>query len=231
MLTVILLPGMDGTGILFSPFTDLFPDDWKIRVVGYPNDPEAGYKELEIQIQKLIPDTGQYILLGESFSGPLAISLAKHSDDRLTALILCCTFVKNPIQFGSSAMAFLAKFPLSFVPKPLLEKFLLGRFRTHELAKLLHKTLKKVSTKTIVKRIHEVQDIDVSESLSEIKVPTLYLRASDDNIVSSKASELIVSINPAIQISEVEGPHCLLQASPQSALQSILEFMTAQKQS
>ncbi len=229
MLTVILLPGMDGTGNLFTPFTDVFPDDWNVRVAAYPNDPDAGYKELEMQVQKLIPETGEYILLGESFSGPLAISLAKHADDRLIALILCCTFVKNPIQFGSSAMAFLAKYPLSFVPKSLLEKFLLGSFHTPEIAKLLHKTLKKVSAKTIVKRIKEVQDVDMSDSLLDVKAPILYLRATDDSIVSLRSSELIASLKPTITIIDIEGSHCLLQTSPEQSLHSILEFLQLKK--
>lgn len=229
MLTVILLPRMDGTGNLFSPFTNLFPDDWEVQVASYPDDPNTGYKELESQVAKMIPETGDYILVGESFSGPLAISLAKTGDERLRALILCCTFVKNPIKFGSEAMGFLAKFPLSFVPKSLIDKFLLGRYRTPEIAKLLHKTLKKVSAKTIVKRIREVQDVDMSNSLTEVKAPTLYLRATDDSVVSKRASELVASLNPGIEITEIDGPHCLLQASPQKALKAIMDFLHANK--
>ncbi len=224
-ITVILLPGMDGTGDLFSPFIESFPEEWEARVVSYPDDHSLGYNELSSMIKKYIPATGDFIILGESFSGPLAIHLTQEADERLKGLILCCTFVKNPIKFGSEAIRVLAKFPLSFVPKSLIESFLLGSFRTQETKNLLHKTLKKVSAKTIVKRIREAQDVDVSDLITEVKAPILYLKASEDRIVSARASELAVSLNQTILITEIDGPHCLLQAAPTAALDAILSFL------
>ncbi len=225
MLTIVLLPGMDGTGNLFSPFTDVFPKDWHAHVVPYPNNQLLSYKELELIIKNTLPVNGDYILIGESFSGPLAITLAASADERLKALVLSCTFVKNPIKFGSEAIRLLAKFPLFYAPKKLIDSFLLGRFRKPEVSKLLHATLKKVPSKIIAHRIREVQEVNVSDTLAKVNVPSLYLRATEDRLISASASELVLALHPKIEISEIEAPHCLLQTSPVQAVATIREFL------
>ena len=65
----------------------------------------------------------------------------------------------------------------------------------------------------------------MSDSLLEVKAPTLYLRATDDSIVSLRSSELILSLKPTIKIIDIQGPHCLLQTSPEQSLHCILEFL------
>ncbi len=57
-------------------------------------------------------------------------------------------------------------------------------------------------------------DVDVSEELSQVTIPSMYLRASHDRVVPQAASELISSILPDIQVKTLAGPHFLLQAAP-----------------
>ena len=71
-MTLVLLPGMDGTGQLFAPFLAALGPEFRTRVVSYPVDQPLGYAELELLARAAIPARGPYVILGESFSGPIA---------------------------------------------------------------------------------------------------------------------------------------------------------------
>ncbi len=97
MITLLLLPGMDGTGDLFEPFAAALGSEFTVKVVRYPASEPLGYVELEAFARdRSFPAEGPFVILGESFSGPIAISLAASCSSRLKAVILCCSFVRNP---------------------------------------------------------------------------------------------------------------------------------------
>ena len=75
-VSLILLPGMDGTGQLFEPLVSALAGEFEIKVVTYPTSTPLGYSELEAIAREAIPKEGSYVILGESFSGPIAIALA-----------------------------------------------------------------------------------------------------------------------------------------------------------
>src|ERR1700747_688914 len=96
MITLALLPGMDGTGVFFDDFVTALGSEFKPVVVAYPNAPSLGYSELETLARAALPRDEPFLLLGESFSGPIAISVAASNSRGLLGLILCCTFARNP---------------------------------------------------------------------------------------------------------------------------------------
>jgi hypothetical protein len=76
---LVLLPGLDGTGKLFAEFVKLLDPGVCAMVVAYPPDQPLGYEELDALVRGILdkPRRDQrYVLLGESFSGPLAIRSA-----------------------------------------------------------------------------------------------------------------------------------------------------------
>lgn len=87
MTTLVLLPGLDGTGELFDPLVRELGPDLSIRVVRYPQDPGLGYKELLQFARDALPPTEPLVLLGESFSGPIAIQLSAERPDQVRGLI------------------------------------------------------------------------------------------------------------------------------------------------
>ena len=91
-----MLPGLDGTGKLFAGFIRAIGADAKVQVIAYPHDEPLGYGELEALVRAALPTDRRYVLLGESFSGPLAIRLAADPPRGLAGVILCGTFAKNP---------------------------------------------------------------------------------------------------------------------------------------
>ena len=55
MITLVLLPGMDGTGIFFEDFAAALQPEFKPIIVRYPNDPSLGYAELEPVARAALP--------------------------------------------------------------------------------------------------------------------------------------------------------------------------------
>src|SRR5690349_8746161 len=96
MLKVVLLPGMDGTGTLFAPFITALEDAASIKIITYPTDQPLGYAALECLIRDQLPANEPFVLVAESFSGPIAIALAATPPAGLLGVVLCCSFTRNP---------------------------------------------------------------------------------------------------------------------------------------
>ena len=94
MTTIVLLPGMDGSGALFGDFIAAL--GLNPVIVAYPPDTPQTYDELEHFVHQSLPAGEPYILLGESFSGPVAIRIASRKPAGLKALVLVCTFAALP---------------------------------------------------------------------------------------------------------------------------------------
>ena len=92
-----LLPGMDGTGDLFRPFIDSLPSNFSPTIVSYPRDRIAGYEELGNYLSDAVPREAPYVVVAESFSGPVAVEHAAKQPSNLEALILIGSFVSNPL--------------------------------------------------------------------------------------------------------------------------------------
>jgi len=73
---LVLLPGLDGTGELFEHFVNALTDQTQALIFRYPAEARLGYAELTKFVKEQLPVNEPYILLGESFSGPIAVSIA-----------------------------------------------------------------------------------------------------------------------------------------------------------
>src|SRR5215471_17973322 len=97
MVALVVLPGMDGTTAPRADFVAALGPRIEPHLVAYPSDPALGYMELEALVRASLPADRPYLLLGESFSGPIAISIAASRPSHLVGLILCVTFAYNPL--------------------------------------------------------------------------------------------------------------------------------------
>ena len=85
--TLVLLPGLDGTGEQFAPLLRELPSTIAPVTVRYPVDRALGYEELLPLALEQLPADCPFVLVGESFSGPLAIRLAAQRPPGLRALV------------------------------------------------------------------------------------------------------------------------------------------------
>jgi pimeloyl-ACP methyl ester carboxylesterase len=225
MLTLVLLPGMDGTGELFTPFATALGQEFKLKIVGYPSTEALGYAKLESIVHAALPHEGSFVILGESFSGPIAISLAAAAPTQLKGLVLCCTFVRNPRPAFTRLRSLIGLLSVKLVPAWLLNHLLLGKYSTTVLRSALAQSMAQISSAALRARLRAVLSVDVSVKLEKVKVPVLYLRASQDRIVPLAASELITKFCSHSKMIELETPHFLLQAAPLDAARVVSGFM------
>ncbi|MFC5475687.1 alpha/beta fold hydrolase [Paraherbaspirillum soli] len=211
MVAIVLLPGMDGAGTLFADFVAALGADFVPTVVSYPADQALGYGALEEFVRASLPLDQPFLLLGDSFSGPVAISLAASRPAGLIGLILCCSFARYPIPASRPIKMLINFLPMKSNLISLIGPFLLGSFSSGGLRKTLRQTLGQVPASTLRARILAIIETDYSEKLKEIQVPILYLQASGDHIVPSSAARHIAMLAPSVQIATFKGPHLLLQ--------------------
>ena len=57
--TLVLLPGLDGTGELFAPFLQSLGAALPAQVVAYPRDQALGYAQLEPLVRAALPTNRQ----------------------------------------------------------------------------------------------------------------------------------------------------------------------------
>jgi pimeloyl-[acyl-carrier protein] methyl ester esterase len=115
---LVLLPGLDGTGKLFAEFLRVLDLNISTLVVAYSKDIPMNYDQLETLVTAALPTDRPFVLLGESFSGPLAIRIAARRPASLVGLVLCVTFASNPYPWTGAWARPLAKFlPLKSLPR------------------------------------------------------------------------------------------------------------------
>ncbi|MEO8670479.1 MAG: hypothetical protein ABI411_04125 [Tahibacter sp.] len=225
MLTIVLLPGMVGTGDLFQPFVDALDARVAVQIIRYPMDPTLGYAALEQQVREALPCDRPYVLLAESFSGPIAVSIAASRPHGLCGLVLCCTFVRNPRPWLAPFAGLIEYLPLDSPSSTVANFLLYGNFSTHRLRALANRVFAAVPGPVLRARLRAVVAVDVLYHLAACAIPVLYLRATRDRLVPpSSAGDLIANAVPGAAIAHFDGPHGLLQVCPAPTAAAVVAF-------
>jgi pimeloyl-ACP methyl ester carboxylesterase len=135
-----------------------------------------------------------------------------------------CSFAKVPVTSPTILQKYFAGLPFWRAPVALAARVLLGAYRSKKIEAKLEQAIRAVSPQVWKARVRAALGVDSTTSLCRIQVPVLYLRASEDKVVFSSASEVICRHVSAAQVVEVEGPHFLLQAKPKESAAAIRAF-------
>jgi pimeloyl-ACP methyl ester carboxylesterase len=223
MTAVVILPGLDGTSALLAEFCEsLSALGVAARAVAYPPDRPLGYEQLEALVRAQLP-CEPHVLLGESFSGPLAIRIAAAPPPGLLGLVLSTTFARAPI-VGLSPLAPLVRFAPSRPPMPILSWALLGPWATPQLRSQLVHALATVSPAVLRTRAAAALRVNVTALLPAITLPVLQLVATQDRLLSASASSDLAAHLSQCRTVAVPGPHLLLQAATPPCAREVAEF-------
>ena len=225
--TLILLPGMDGTGTLFDNLIAEFPSELAVTVVRYPTHRFLGYPELIPFVEEAVPKSGRYLLVAESFSTPLAAQFAATRPPNLAGLVLCAGFVSSPIGAWSQLVRLLASTPLFRISPPswILRHLLIGTSPPSALEAGVRETLRLVGPGVLAGRVRAVLDCDAREDLNRIKIPMMYIQAGGDRLVRADCFREIQKLRPDTVLTSIPGPHLLLQREPRKAAEAIVRFI------
>lgn len=222
----ILLPGLDGLG-RFRSFRETLAGRWDCRALSYPPDLPLGYDALTERVREEVRQEADYILVAESFSGPIAIRIAAERPPGLRALVLAASFCHSPASAIAGAALRRLAAPLSRLrPSAFLVKLLLlGAGAPQALVDDVQEAAAHVHPETLALRLREVSTVDVCASLSDVRVPLLYLQAMRDRLIGEQAVHRLRASCPGIQVRPIDAPHMLLQREPVAAMEAVAEFL------
>lgn len=223
---LILLPGLDGTGKLFANFLAVLPPALEARVIGYPTDEPLGYEELELRVRAALPSDRAFVLLGESFGGPIAIRIAASPPPGLVGLILCGTFAKNPYPLLGWAAPFTFLVPMKSLPRWVRAPLMWGTQDAVRVPAQAERAIAAVADAVVRRRLTAILKVDVSAALTRIRAPVLILYALQDRVISASATRWLVDRLPQATQVGIDGPHLLLQARSDRCAAVVAEFLT-----
>jgi len=213
-LTTILLPGLDGTGLLFNRFLACSPDARGVSVLALPDDPKQDYQSLAETFSGRISMLESCHLVAESFSGPVGILLAHRFPEIIKRLTLVASLATSPVPFAARMLPWtiLARFP---IPSAIAKRFLVGR--EDSVIPELNRAIRCTSTQTLARRVRLMASVDVTSRLSELVCEIVYIRPGQDRVIPRRVVDRIVTANPGVIVHEIDGPHLILQARPEEA--------------
>lgn len=215
---LVLLPGLDGTGALFEPLLRTAQNDAQPIVLSLPR--LAAYEDILNAVRTQMPDE-PFAVLGESFSGPLALAIAHEMPERVMAVILCNSFVVPPI---TPLLRFFPWSLLFLLPPPrwAIRWLFVGRAAPEPLVSDVRAAIAKAGRRLLAARMREVFRLPRRSRL-RIKAPVLCLIGSRDAMVAPNR-KAIEEIAPDVTFVSIPGPHLLLQVSPAEAWKEIVAF-------
>ena len=218
---------MDGSGKLFENFAQALGPAYELEIVRYPVDECHSYSELDKFVQAAVPLSEPFVVVAESFSSPLGVLCAARRVSNLKGLVICCGFVHAPIRGWRKHLYHrIARFAIGkTLPDFAIKLFLVGPTASASLLAAVRSAISSVQPTVLLDRVRTILACDVRGELSNVTVPTLYLRAKQDRVIDASCLEEIRRIRPEVMVAEIEGPHLLLQREPERAAEVFSLFL------
>ena len=225
-LSTVLLPGLDGTGRLFSRFVAAGSGALDLRVASYPPDRVLGYAQLAEQVRRELPVGRPFALLGESFGGPLALRVAAGRPPGLVGVVLAATFHRRP---AARAIAALRPILPAFFRLPLpahaVRLLLAGDDAPEDLVAEVRSAVRAVKGSVMVARAREALRADATEDLRSCPVPVLFLGGRHDRLLRSALPIEVRALRADAEIRMLDAPHLVLQRRPAEAMRIVEAFL------
>lgn len=229
MLTVWLLPGLDGTGGLFEGLLAVAPPDFDMQVVSYPADEVLDYDALVELALSQAPRRGRWAIVAESFSGPIALRVAAAAPVAPIAVVLAASFVSAPVAPLLGRIAAVVA-PLLFRLSPpsfALRLMLVGRDAAPDLVADVRNAIRRVGPAVLSNRLRAVIGVEATEALIACAAPVLYLHATKDRLLRRGIPEQLQRLRPDVEVACLDTAHLILQREPALAIGLIEPFFRA----
>jgi len=225
-LPTLCLPGLEGTGRLFDRFLAAASGALDLRVFPFPADRILGYGELEDLVLASLPPDRPYALLGESFSGPLALRVAARQPPGLVAVVLAATFLRRPAAGPVRALRPLA--PAFFrlpLPAHAVRLLLAGGEAPDDLVREVQAAVAAVPGEVMVARAREALRVDATWALLACQAPLLFLGGKEDRLLRSAIPIEVRALRADAEIRMLDAPHLVLQTRPQESMRVVEDFL------
>jgi pimeloyl-[acyl-carrier protein] methyl ester esterase len=223
---LILLPGFPGTPDLMYPFENELNGCIRTHVIGFPNR-KMTYDDMIVYAEQKIPRDQPLVILGESYSGPVALALVNRNRHDIRGMILCSTFIKKPHSFIVGKTKYM---PLTWMfsrPMPeLVGRLLIGEWNMPiEFLRRLWASSMIIDGEVMAHRVRQLSKSDNFPEPQAPDLPVLIMEAADDRLLSPKNGNIMLRAIPHAVYKKIKGPHLLLQLRPKECAKTVLAFI------
>lgn len=222
------MPGFDGTGALFKPLVAALPPQHRPTIICYRD--ERTIDDLVETVHARLPDEGA-VLVAESFSGPVALTLMARYPSKIQCAVLCSTFVESPFLALTRLARFVpsATFDLHVGLRSVLRQFCLDDQCDPALMAQALSAIESVPGRTVAARLQVLSRLTIQSLCPGIRTPVLILRPTEDRLVSPARYRQLLENLPGAVVTDVAGPHLLLQSRPIECARLICDFVEGQR--
>ncbi|MEZ5443185.1 MAG: alpha/beta fold hydrolase [Lysobacterales bacterium] len=209
-----LLPGLDGDGALRSAFITAMAPQMRVHPLSYPSSGPNHYAALQRVLASSLGGADEYILIAESFGGPLACAIATTAPPGLRGLVLVASFLRRPLgRLGPIARLFPIQ-AAKRVPEWVLRTLLFDAQSAPGAVATTLAAVQSLPLWRLAERRAAALSVDARGWLQAVKVPVLIVQAGADRILSQACRAELANALPSAQTILMDGPHALLQSRP-----------------
>lgn len=233
--------------------TPYIKNEWDIEIIEYPKNQILTYPELQEYVFKKVIDYHEFYVLAESFSGPIAASLATLCHDSLKGIIFAASFIETPLLLANVGSKIFNKLPfmnsLHKVPFHMLKHLLLNNYHDVEVEEKIKEFLLTAKEEVIQSRIKEVVNLNqqflnsYNDAYASFNGKVLSIVAGQDKLLSKFSnfplpvfdekmlqathfSYKIANRIPQTQIAYFKNaPHMILELYPDKMAQEIMNWL------
>ncbi len=200
---------MHGTADLFGPVVRCLPADANVKVISYPEQTHFSYPQLEQLVVDNLPVGVPYVLIAESFSGPIALRLASRPSSDMQAVVLVSSFAFRPLGWVGRVIARMPlELALKIPPSDWIFRILLtGPKASKELLLATRKVLTKVSRNVLAARLREALTSDYCRNRISPAVRVIAICSRNDHLLGSRASGSVLNVCSTAEVANVSAPH------------------------
>ncbi|WP_315758108.1 MULTISPECIES: alpha/beta hydrolase [unclassified Bradyrhizobium] len=209
-IAIVLLPGMDGTGELLKPLAERLSAHRFTQTIAYPLDRCLHYDELTAFVSRRLPKD-RFVILGESFSGPIAIEIAA-THPRVAGLILASSFARHPLPTWLSR--FTSLLDPRWLPSKLVAAAIMGPAAMTSLGLHLREVLRSLPPAILQARAKDALRVDKRDRLAETTCPALCVHGSSDWLVGRRQIAEILRHDPTVSDASWTHRTCCWQPMP-----------------
>lgn len=221
---VVLLPGLHGSTALYDVFVALAPPWARCRPLPLPTLGDQGFDGLASTLEAELRRLEGFVLVAESFSGPVAVRLLARLGERVALLALCNPLVELsltlPVGLAASAASW-REMPSAAAAAVLADgDRALGKAALDGIRALPKEVLEARLTAAFAARSEEITPL--------LAPPLLAILGSRDRLVSPDWTRALLADVPFATVVELDAPHLVVQTKPAEVWDAITdEFESA----
>ncbi len=188
--TIILVPGLDGTALLFYRQIPLLAERFNVVAFPLPDDNTATMDSLVSELADVIEEVAPKgaVLLGESFGGALSMSTALARPELVSGLVIVNSFpwlhARIQLNVGRLLMKVVPWAAMPFIRRGTEARIHSAHTNAEDL-KEFHERMLHTGRDGYRRRLTILRTFDIRNRLQDIKVPTLLLAGDQDRLLPS----------------------------------------------